>query len=183
MRTIVTAAFLSLLLVGGAVCASPGAPPVSMEQPEAVVPPPYTSASGRFSVQFPAGALQQDSREIALRGGGASQLHQVWVAQQQDSAAYMVMYNDYPSDYATDSPQQVLLATRDGAAGGRKIVSDRVIELNGVPGRAFTVSGDGWVFTIRQFLAGKRLYQLIVVSDTAHPAPHALEFMRSFRIL
>ena len=92
------------------------------------------------------------------------------------------MYNDYPSNYANDGAQNVLARTRDGAVKGKTLTSDVAIDLNGVPGRAFTANDKDWNFSVHQFLSGKRLYQLIVVSKPDHPAIRTDEFMNSFRI-
>ena len=65
---------------------------------------------------------------------------------------------------------------------GKTLLSDKAIGLNGVPGRQFTAKDGTWNYTMRQFLQGKRLYQLIVVSKTAHPETQISEFMTSFKI-
>lgn len=144
---------------------------------------PYQSAEGRFSVIFPAGKTQHSAKEIKLKGGASSTLHQTWVELDNSNVAYMVMYNDYPADYVNQAPEDVLAAAHSGAVNGKTVLSDRPISLDGVPGRAFTATDhDGWHYTVHQFLAGERLYQLIVVSDKSHPAADTEEFMNSFQI-
>ena len=144
---------------------------------------PYQSQQGRFSVDFPPGTPQHAVKAITLQGGIASTLHQTWVELNHSSVAYMVMFNDYPADYVDQAPEDVLASARSGAVDGKTVLSDRAITLNGVPGRAFTATDhDGWHYTVHQYLAGARLYQLIVVSDKNHPAADTEEFMRSFRI-
>ena len=98
------------------------------------------------------------------------------------NVSYMVMYNDYSADYANGDPQTVLATTRDGAVGGKTLLSDTVISLNGIPGREFTAKDDTWNYTVRQYLSGKRLYQMIVVSNNANPATQISDFMTSFKI-
>jgi len=141
----------------------------------------FTSTEGRFSVLLP-GDPQQSSQQIAFKDGGSATLYQFWVEQENDNVTYMVMYNDYPAEYANGPAKDVLAATRDGAIQDKTLTSDTAIDLNGVPGRAFTVYDADWNYSIHQFLAGKRLYQLIVVSSKDHPAGQAEEFMNSFRI-
>jgi hypothetical protein len=99
-----------------------------------------------------------------------------------NNVSYMVMYNDYSGDYASGDPQTVLQTTRDGAVGTKTLLSDIVISLNGVPGREFTAKDDTWNYTVRQFLQGKRLFQLIVVSSNDHPATQISQFLNSFKI-
>ncbi len=142
----------------------------------------FISQEGRFSVMFP-GSPQKKSQPIVLQGGTSSTLWQFWVELQSGQITYMVMYNDYPPQVVSAGAQNVLAKVRDGAAKGRTLTSDVTIELNGVPGRAYTLTdSNGWNYSIHQFLAGERLYQLIVVSNKTHPANLTDQFMNSFRI-
>jgi len=158
----------------------PGAPPEAAQTTAALQP--FTSQEGRFRVMLP-GTPQQKSQQIALQGGGSCTLHQFWVELENGNVTYMVMYSDYPPDFVAGGAQDVLAKTRDGAAHGKTLTSDAAIELNGVPGRAFSITGkDGWNYTVHQFLDGRRLYQLIVVSGKNHSAILTDQFMSSFRI-
>lgn len=143
---------------------------------------PYTSTDGRFTVNFPQGAVKQDTQQVALSGSDSSTLYEFWVESADGNVSYMVMYNDYPANYANDGADAILARTRDGAIKGKTLLSDIAINLNGVPGREFTAKDDTWNFTVRQFIQGKRLYQLIVVSKPADPATQTSDFMNSFRI-
>ena len=143
---------------------------------------PYTSTEGRFFVQFPAGEVTQENEPIPLQGGGSSTLYEFSASSADGNVAYMVMYNDYPASYANEGPDATLARTRDGAAKGKTMLSDMAINLNGVPGREFTCKDDTWNFTVRQFLQGKRLYQLIIVSKPDHPATLTSDFLNSFKI-
>ncbi|HEV2132722.1 MAG TPA: hypothetical protein VGR47_00530 [Terracidiphilus sp.] len=144
---------------------------------------PFTSAEGRFSIDLP-GTPQQSAKPLALQGGGASTLHQFWVDIENDNITYMVIYNDYPPDYATASPEELLQTMRDGVVRDKKLTSDVPIDLYSTPGRAFTaLDKDGWQYAVHQFLDGSRLYQLIVVNNKDHPAARTEQFLNSFRIL
>ncbi len=143
---------------------------------------PYTSTDGRFTVNFPQGEVKHDTQAIALSGSDSSTLYEFWVESADGNVSYMVMYNDYPANYANDGADAVLARTRDGAVKGKTLLSDMAINLNGTPGREFTAKDDTWNFTVRQYLAGKRLYQLIVVSNNANPATQISDFMTSFKI-
>ena len=173
----------SVGLLAGPALAAAQARPMPAPQPAAPQLRPYRSQQGRFSIDFPPGTPQHAVKAITLKGGATSILHQTWVELNHSSVAYMVMYNDYPADYADQAPEDVLASARSGAVDGKTVLSDRTITLNGVPGRAFTATdNDGWHYTVHQYLARARLYQLIVVSDKNHPAADTEEFMRSFRI-
>lgn len=189
--TILTAMFL--ILAAGAAADGQAAPAQRQEPPSnqhAVPAPPavtgmqaFTSTEGMFSVELP-GTPQQAAKPLALQGGGTSTLHQFWVDLDQDNITYMVIYNDYPADYASASPQELLETMRDGVVRDKTLTSDVPMELFGVPGRAFTaLDKDGWQYAVHQFLDGTRLYQLIVVNSKGHPAPRTEQFLNSFRIL
>jgi hypothetical protein len=142
----------------------------------------FSSAEGRFTVNFPQGVVKQGSNPLLLNGGGTSILHQFWVEQANNRVSYMAMYNDYPANYANRDPQALLVSTRNGALRNKKLLTDAVINLNGIPGREFTAKDRTWNYAIRQYLQGTRFYQLIVVCDKAHPATQIAEFMNSFTI-
>lgn len=183
-------ALVSVLLMLFAVESTPAQPPATQSpQPTGGAPQgagsmqSFTSAEGMFKVELP-GTPQQAAKPLNLQGGGASTLHQFWVDLDSDNITYMVIYNDYPSDYASASPQELLQTMRDGVVRGKTLTSDVPIDLFGVPGRAFTaIDNDGWQYAVHQFLDGTRLYQLIVVNSKDHPAALTEQFLNSFRIL
>ncbi len=131
---------------------------------------------------FPGGAPKLHTEAIKLKDGGTSTLYEFWTELEDRNVSYMLMYNDYSADYANGNPQTVLAGTRDGAVAGKTLLSDMVISLNGVPGREFTAKDDNLNYSLRQFLQGKRLYQLIVVSSPSHPATQTSAFLDLFRI-
>lgn len=188
MRAFSNLVAVLLLLPVGAAAAVPRAQAANSTSATAAAPDAgsmqsFTSAEGRFSVELP-GTPQQAAKPLALQGGGASTLHQFWVDIDSDNITYMVIYNDYPSDYATAAPEELLETMRDGVVRDKKLTSDVPIDLYGTPGRAFTaVDKDGWQYAVHQFLDGSRLYQLIVVNSKGHPAETTEQFLNSFRIL
>ena len=142
----------------------------------------YTSADGRFTVNFPRGEVKQSSQTISLRGGGITILHQFSEELANGRVSYSALYCDYEASEVSGDPQAVLTRSRNGAVKNKKLLTDTVISLNGVPGREFTAKDRTWNYTMRQYLQGKRLYQLIVVSDNAHPATQISDFMNSFKV-
>lgn len=149
----------------------------------------FSSPDGRFSILF-AGTPKQESETLYLGGKNKdtatsvdiSILNEFSVETDGGNVAYMVMYNDYLGNYADGDPQSILASTRDGAVKGKTLLTDNVVSLNGVPGRAFTAKDENWNYTVRQYLKGKRLYQLIVVYNAAHPATVSDQFINSFQI-
>ena len=192
MRKLLTPIAVTVLLIAGVAAGNPPSPhsavapkvgpPSPAAQGDQSVLQPYTSSDGRFYVQFPAGEVKQETEPIPLTGSDSSTLYEFWVESADESVSYMVMYNDYPPAYANDGADAVLGRTRDGATKGKTMLSDMAISLNGVPGREFTAKDDTWNYTIRQFLSGKRLYQLIVVSKLDHPGTLTSDFLNSFKI-
>jgi len=171
----------SALAAPGQSASAQSAPPDGAAQATATMQT-FTSADGRFSVLLP-GTPKQETQQVSLQGGGASTLYEFSVDLENDNVTYMVMYNDYPANYANEAPQTTLARTRDGAAKDKTLTSDTAIDLNGVPGRAFTLTDkDGWLYSVHQFLNGKRLYQLIEVNSKDHPATLTDQFMNSFRM-
>ena len=142
----------------------------------------FTGSAGRFTVYFPGGEPKQQMETVQLKGGDSTKLFEFWTETDNSNVSYMVMYNDYSPEYATGDPQIVLTTTRDGMVKGKTLVTDNAVSLNGVPGRAFTAKDDHWNYSVRQYLKGKRLYQLIVVSNNDHPATQTDQFMNSFSI-
>ena len=193
MRKLLTQSAVAVLLFAGVAAGNPPNPPSGAAAPKLPPPSPamrddqsqmqpYTSIEGRFTVTFPGGTPKLDSQTVDLKGGGSTTLYQFWTEPDNNNVSYMVMYNDYSADYANGDPQATLATTRDGAVSGKTLLSDIVISLNGIPGREFTAKDATWNYTVRQFLQGKRLYQLIVVSSASHPATQTSAFMTSFRI-
>lgn len=139
----------------------------------------FTSKDGRFTVYFPGGEPKQASQKVPLQGGGATVGYQYWTELESNNVSYMVMYNDFSGDYANGDPQATLASLRDGAVSKKTLLTDNAVSLNGVPGRSFTAKDGNWNYSMRQYLKGKRLYQLIVVSTNEHPATQADQFFNS----
>jgi hypothetical protein len=124
------------------------------------------------------------SEDIHLKNDETTVLHEFSASTDNDNASYIVMYNDYAPDVVSDGAQAVLQRTEGGAVAGKTRLSDEVIDLHGVPGRAYTaVDSDGYNYSVHEFLAGTRFYQLIVTTSKDHTASHLDEFMSSFNIL
>lgn len=193
MRKLWMLSAVVLLLFGGVAAAhNPQAQPsgasaaqADATQPAGVSATPmqtFTSADGRFSILLP-GAPKQDSQDIALKNGETVKLYQFSAEDDNGNTSYIVMYNDYSADVISQPPQDLLIRTRDGAVAGKTLLTDVVIDLNGVPGRAYTATdSDGWNYSVREFLSGSRFYQLIVTTGKGHAPSRLNTIMNSFRI-
>jgi hypothetical protein len=143
---------------------------------------PYTSSDGHYSIQFSA-APTESSSSINLANGGTTTLYQSIL--DQGGVEFLVAYCDYPAGYLDSDPQTALASFRDSIVKSEKgtISDDEAIDLSGVPGRAFSFTGqDGTAYTVRDYLSGQRLYQIIVTASSGSTASGVDDFLNSFRI-
>jgi hypothetical protein len=141
----------------------------------------FDSAAGRYSVQMP-GTLKSTSDNQDVHGESIV-MYESYAETDSGNVAYMVIYSDYPADLANDPADVVLKQCQDGAVKGKTLLTDRNIDLNGVPGRAYTaVDSDGSKFDVHEYFVNKRLYQVMVVADKGYTAPYRDLFMNSFTI-
>ena len=143
------------------------------------------SIVGRFTVDFPAGEIGESRDEIPLQGADKETVHQMGVELHNGPASvveYVVIYEDFPPSYTKGAPQDFLVARRDTFAKGKTLLSDKAINLNGIPGREWTASNDHANLTTRQFLQGSRLYTVSVASSKGTTATQASQFLNSFQI-
>ena len=149
----------------------------------------FTSADARFSVLFPS-TPQQSLQTIHLESGETTMAYRF--ASADNGTSYFVTYADYRPDVVGPSPQVFLQGNENFAVNGKRLLTDAAINLDGVPGRAFTFTGsyaDGSSRScnVHAFLAGTRLYTLTVLSPPiplkGDTATQADLFMNSFRIL
>lgn len=154
-----------------------------MKNPQAqAVLKEFTGPDGHFSVMMP-GIPMYESQDIPLQGGAKAQMNEWYVELDNNNISYMLMYNDYPANFANGAPADLLIKFRDGALKDKTLVSDAPITLDGVPGRAFTTKdSDGWLYDVHHFFINKRLYQLIIVTAPGYTATFRDTFMNSFKI-
>ena len=142
----------------------------------------FTGPDGHFSIMMP-GTPSYESQDVQLQGPDKAHMNEWYVELEDHNVSYMLMYNDYPPNYANGAPADMLIKFREGATADKTLISDQIISLNGVPGRAFTTKDkDGWFYDVHHFFLNKRLYQLIIVTAPGHTALYRDEFMNSFQI-
>lgn len=165
---------------------APSAPIQSQAQtsaPAATQLVPYSSAPGRFSINFPSGNVEPSTQQVPLNGGASVTQYVFSVEADNGNTAYMASYVDYSS--AISDGAAALVRARDGFSGAVKcsVTSDVAFDLSGVPGRAFTCVNSDFHFTAHSYVQGNRLYQILVVSKPDHPGTYTDEFLNSFRIM
>jgi hypothetical protein len=145
----------------------------------------FDSVEGRFSILMP-GTPKAGSQQVALTNDTpprTTTLYNFTVSLENDNIAYTVIYDDFPPDLANDAPEAVLERARDAAVEGKTLLTDTAVNLNGVPGRAYTCrDSDGTLFDVHQYLAGRRLYVLMIVSNKNYTPKDRDAFMNSFTI-
>ncbi len=143
---------------------------------------PYTSQDGGYSVMFP-GTPQESSTPLPLGASGSTTLYRaVYV---DGNVTYLVAYCDYPLGFLGFDAQTTLGNIRDKFVSSQvgDLTSDDTLDANGVPGRAFTVNGlDGTSFSVRDYLKGLRLYEVIVTAANGAKADGADSFLNSFQM-
>lgn len=182
-----------LLLFAGSALANPALAQSSATAPQAAAPvatapaanlpmQSFTSETGHFSAVFP-GAPTQTSEVINLKNGETTTLYEFVAESDNGNTSYIVMYNDYQPDVIGGAPQALLQRTEGGAVAGKTLLSDTVIDLHGVPGRAYSAEdAQGWHYEVHEYLSGARFYQLIVTTAKGHTPTQIDEFMSSFHI-
>lgn len=146
---------------------------------------PFTSAEGRFSVMMP-GAPKADSSAVPVGGdksGQSTTIYHFIVTTNDGNVGYMVSYNDYTAAEVSGTPQEILQRTQDATTSGDTVLTGTAIDLQGVPGRAFSYRDpDGSTYDERQYYLGMRLYQLIVYAGKGFTAKDDQAFLNSFAI-
>jgi hypothetical protein len=142
------------------------------------------SVVGRFVVDFPGGEIKEAAQDTPLQGADKLSRHEmsVEVDNGPEFVIYTVTYDDFPPRYTKGAPQDFLVASREPYLKIMKLVSDKAIDLNGIPGREYKASDDQYNYTARVFLQGSRLYTLYVVSSKGTTATQASQFLDSFQI-
>jgi len=142
---------------------------------------------GHFSIKMP-GTPEFSSSQLTLAAklspkGNNVRINYFTISLDNDNVAYILAYEDFPADVDLSRPDDILAAARDGSAQGEKLVSDAPLSLGGVPGRAYTIAkANATLIVVHAFLAGQRLYQLIVVTSKGYTAQNLDAFMNSFVI-
>ena len=141
----------------------------------------YTSQEGGYSVTLP-GKPQEDFRRVP--GPSRSVPVRYVAAEAPDgSGTYGVAYVDIPTPVADPRAAMQRMEALPRALKGR-LLSKSDVSVEGHRGREFEVQRQKGITTLRVFIVGQRLYQLIVTSPTeAVGADGRARFMGSFKLL
>lgn len=144
----------------------------------------FTSKDGKFKINF-SGTPTQSSDIIPTEVGNIEMTS--FMYEKSATEAYMVAYNDYPSEMVKNSSVDDLL---DGAKNGSssslgitKFDIDNKMEIEGNPGRHFKGTNGSYYAEYKLFLKGNRLYQIALIRDGSYATPERAEaFFGSFAL-
>lgn len=146
----------------------------------------FTSLTGRFAIALPLqisgfGPISQN-----IPGGNMTGAYYTWATVE---AAFRVTYIDRPDELSKEAIAAMLTQLRNSVAktaepGKGKIVSERMLTLNGNPGNEIVLEQDGAKGVIRCYIVGKRLYQIIAsLPKNEELKPALLKALDSFSLL
>ena len=148
----------------------------------------YTSQSGRYSILMP-GKPKEQTQSL---DSTARTLNMYTATFEDRAGAYLVAYVDYPADMIRSGSEDYVL---DGAVQGGvanvngKLARQQEISLGEFPGREVELDSPtrgaqpALHIKARYFLAGNRLYQVLVIVQQDQGLPDsAQKFFDSFRL-
>ena len=145
----------------------------------------FESVEGGFTVLMPGEVASQTIKvNTAI---GPIDFHMFSV--EKKDMEFLVAYNDYPDSIIEGtSPDSLLTSARNGAVGALQgqLLIEIIISSDGYPGRQIMIEGPSGETTVqsRMFLAGNRLYQVLVTSMKEKKFLKDVEiFFDSFKIL
>jgi hypothetical protein len=142
---------------------------------------PYDYPSEGFRVSFPsAPELATKSVDTAV---GKIEVHMYSV--ELANAALVVAVNDYGSNATGKDPDVVLDAARQGALSntGCHQISSKTILLDGHHGVEFEGENQAAHLTVRLYLVGSVLYQVMVITPLGNTYPDSTRFFDSFKLV
>jgi hypothetical protein len=122
------------------------------------------SRGGFFAVLLPGTPVQNTQQTDSPAGP----LDYFTYSLQTQAAAYFIAYVDFPEVPNDDrGVKKILDGGRDGALAtiNGKLISETDISLKNIPGRALTVEGATELLKARIYLAGLRLYLVMIVAN------------------
>ncbi|RJS18457.1 hypothetical protein DRW03_25390 [Corallococcus sp. H22C18031201] len=151
------------------------------EQPAGPALTPFTAPEG-FVVSLP-GEPQVQRQTVKIPAGNVATASFTTTL---DGITYSASIADYPEKVIAARPAEAFLNEgRDGLVNQLKgtLKDEQAIELDGYPGKSYTVSSAVGEVKARNFLVGPRLYTLLVVFNPGIGAPAADGFLTSLKLV
>jgi hypothetical protein len=160
LRIVRLAASLGLLALSSVACGG-GSGTDTVEKTE---PTTFESDEGRFSAEFP--GEPREEVETTTAEGINLEIH--FITSESDDYAVSVGYVDYPEEFKSLDPAQILTGVAGGAAGniaGGRVTKNEPGTFQGVPSVDYEVTADEANLQAKAFLIENRLYLLQAVSE------------------
>lgn len=148
----------------------------------------FTSPEGKFSILMPSNR----ERKTQVSTTSAGPIDVISFQGGNDDASYTVSYADYPEEVVKNAEAAAIMKGVLGGQvkglGGTISGEEKELTLGAVPGRTATFKmssgGVGGTAISRVYLAGNRLYQLILIhADSAKPSDADINtFFDSFKV-
>ncbi|MBJ6763395.1 hypothetical protein JGU66_21730 [Myxococcaceae bacterium JPH2] len=143
---------------------------------------PFTAPEG-FTVSLP-GEPQIQRQTVKIPAGNVATAS--FTTTTQDGITYSASIADYPEKVIAARPAEAFLNEgRDGLVNQLKgtLKDEQAIELEGYPGKSYTVSSAVGEVKARNFLVGPRLYTMLVLFNPSIGAPAADAFLTSLKLV
>lgn len=143
----------------------------------------YTSEEFGFAVLMP-GAVSHESQSVPTVDGPQT-LHS-FTASGPNTASYGVFCSELV-DWEGQEPALILDEVRDGGVSGvnGQLLNEREITLDGFPGRAITIRGEGGEYYLSNIylVVGQVYHVLVTVFNLEDAEKDMAKFFSSFRLL
>lgn len=145
----------------------------------------FSSKDGRFKINF-SGEPKESSDIISTEAGDIEMT--TYLYEKSVTEAYMVAYNDYPSELVKNTSIDVMLdGAKDGSSSSMGITIfdlEENLKIEGNPGRHFKGNNGSYYVEYKLFLKGNRLYQIAIIRDGSYATEERTkDFFGSFKLI
>ncbi len=146
-----------------------------------------------FSIEFPAAPIEEEQNMESAIGVLKLyvRMYEVLEIEKDDNYAYGIITTEYPVGTIHSDSTQTLQKVFDGAVNGSvenvkgKLLSQKVVKINGFPGREFRIDFQDGLATIKMkaFLVKNKMFILQTITDPKKEGnPSAERFLGSFKL-
>ncbi len=142
---------------------------------------PYSYPADGFSAAFPVQPALE--KKTIATSAGSFELRSYQAL--DGSVALIVSVCDYGSQAAGKDPATMLQGAKNGALENTKshLVSEKKITLGASSGLEYEAENEEAHSTVRMYLVGTTLYQVVVVSPLNQPYAQSTRFLDSFALI
>jgi hypothetical protein len=161
-----------------AICTALLCLPVAAQSPQLKE---YSYPADGFAVSFPSMPLVQTKTVPAETG--SIELHEY--SEQIDGASLLVTVSNYGASMGGKDVDTQLKGAKNGALknADARLKSEKPLTLDGNHGLEFEADGNATHFTVRMYMVGTSLYQLLVAAPVEKPYEATSGFLDSFKLI